>query len=191
MIELIQAHSKEAFALGVVVFGFLLNRIFRLRPRLNYSVRHASNYVVDQPLLDGEGKVVLPQQVVRTASIVSENAGLLAAKNVEFTFNWKPPIYTVFPGRAFQAEDTSMGRWCIRLDSLAPGEVFGIEIMSINLDLPLLSSMRAEETVGELITMVPQRDYPAWFNRSVGVLLILGLGTALYWIALLVEWLAS
>jgi hypothetical protein len=191
MIELLQTYSKETFALVAVCFGFMMNRIFRLRPQLFYSVRHSSNYVVDQPLLDSEGKVLLQKQMVSTASIVSENAGLRAAKSVEFTFNWKPPIYTVFPGRAFDAEDTSMGRWSIKLDSLAPGEVFGIEIMSINQELPYLTAMRSEDAAGKLITMVPQRQFPAWFNRSVVALVILGLTAALYLIALLVEWLAS
>lgn len=191
MLDLLQAYSKETFALVSVILGFTLNRIFRSRPRLFYSVRHASNYIVDQPLLDPEGNVLLQQQMVSTASIVSENSGLEPAKNVEYTFNWKPPIYTVFPGRAFQAEDTAMGRWSIKLESLAPGEVFGIEIMSINQELPLISAMRSDEAAAKLITMVPQRQFPLWFNRLVAAVFILGVATALYLLALLIEWLAS
>jgi hypothetical protein len=191
MVDLIQAYSKETFALVSVVFGFALNRIFRLRPRLFYSVRHSSNYVVDEPLLDAEGKVLLQQQLVSTASIVSQNSGLQPAKNVEYTFNWKPPIYTVFPGRTFVAEPSAMGRWSIKLESLAPGETFGIEIMSINQELPLISAMRSDEAVGKLIPMVPQRQFPTWFNTSVAALLILGAATALYLLALLIEWLAT
>ena len=189
--ELLQAYSKEAFAVVPVVLGFFINRIFRMRPKVLYSVRHTSNYVVDEPLLDSEGNVLQERQIVRTASIVSENAGLQAAKGVEYTFNWKPPIYTVFPGRAFTTEQTEMGRWSIRLDSLAPGEVFGIELMSINQDLPLISAMRSEETPGKLITMVPQREYPAWFNRTAFAILALGMVTLLYLTALLIEWLAT
>lgn len=191
MLELVQTYSKETFAVAVVIFGFLLNRIFRLRPRLLYSIRHSSNYVVDQPLLDEEGNVIQEKQIVATASIISENVGLLSAKNVEYTFNWKPPIYTVWPGRAFETADTSMGRWSIKLDSLAPGENFGIEIMSINRELPYLTSMRSEETAGELITMVPQRQFPTWFYRTAWAVLIVGAATCLYLLALLVEWLAS
>lgn len=191
MLELFQTHSKEAFAVVPVVLGFLINRVFRMKPKILYSVRHASNYVVDQPLLDPQGNVLQQQQIVRTASIVSENAGLQAAKNVEYTFNWKPPIFTVFPGRAFSTEETEMGRWSIKLDSLAPGEVFGIELMSINQDLPLISAMRSEETPGKLITMVPQREFPAWFNRAAFAIFALGLVTLLYLTAILIEWLAT
>ena len=191
MLDLFQTYSKESFALVVVVAGFLLNRVFRLRPKLIYSVRHASNYVVDQPLLDADGNVVQQQQMVRTASIVSENSGLLSAKNVEYTFNWKPPIYSVFPGRAFTTEETAMGRWTIKLDSLAPGEVFGIEIMSINRDLPLISAMRSDDVSGKSIAMAPQRQLPAWLNRTAGVVFILGCATAIYLLVSIMAWLAG
>lgn len=190
MLEFLQTHSKEAFAVVPVVLGFFINRVFRLRPKIFYSVRHASNYVIDQPLLDAQGNILQQHQIIRTASIVSENSGLQAAKNVEYTFNWKPPIYTVFPGRAFGAEETEMGRWSLKLDSLGPGEVFGIEIMSINQDLPLISAMRSDDVPGKLINMVPQRQMPSWFNGAALALLCLGLITLLYLMALLVEWLA-
>ena len=189
--ELLQSYSKEAFAVVPVVLGFLINRVFRMKPKIFYSVRHASNYLVDEPLLDAQGNVLQPQQIVRTASIVSENSGLQAAKNVEYTFNWKPPIFTVFPGRAFTTEQTEMGRWSIKLDSLAPGEVFGIDLMSINQDLPLISAMRSEEVSGKLITMVPQRELPTWVNGAAFAVLALGLITTLYLVALLIEWLAT
>ncbi|MES2301604.1 MAG: hypothetical protein V4521_05955, partial [Pseudomonadota bacterium] len=78
------------------------------------------------------------------------------AKAVEFTFNWKPPIYNVYPGRAFSTYNTEMNRWVLKLDSLAPGEHFAIEILSINQDLPLISAMRCDDASGKLINMIPQ-----------------------------------
>jgi hypothetical protein len=191
VLSLLQAYGKEAFAVVSVVVAFVLNRVFRLRPKLIYSVRHSTNYVVDQPLLDAEGKIVAQQQLVRTASIVSENSGLQSAKNVEYTFNWKPPIYNVFPGRAFSTEETGMNRWVLKLESLAPGEVFGIEILSINQELPFLTAVRSDEASGRLINMAPQRIWPTWWNRTVAALFILGVGTALYLFAVLLEWLAK
>jgi hypothetical protein len=191
VLEFLQTHSKETFALAGVLLAFVLNRVFRLRPKLIYSVRHATNYVVDQPLLDQQGKVLQHQQVVSTASIVSQNTGLQAAKNVEFTFNWRPPIYNVFPGRAFSTANTEMSRWTLKLETLAPGETFAIEIMSINQELPLLSAMRSDEATGKLISMLPQRVFPTWFNTVVVVELLAGLAATLYLLASLIEWLAS
>jgi hypothetical protein len=84
-----------------------------------------------------------------------------------------------------------MGRWTLKLDSLAPGETFAIEILSINQDLPLLSAMRSDETEGRMITMAPQRQWPASFNLTIIVLILLGLGTVFYWLVRGIDWLAS
>ncbi|MES2301605.1 MAG: hypothetical protein V4521_05960, partial [Pseudomonadota bacterium] len=66
MLNFLTDHSKETFALVGVVLAFSLNRIFRLRPKLIYSVRHSSDFIVDQPLLDEKGNVLQNQQLVRT-----------------------------------------------------------------------------------------------------------------------------
>lgn len=190
MLDFFTTHSKESFALVGVVLAFVLNRFFRLRPKLVYSVRHSSNYVVDQPLLDEKGKILQHQQLVRTASIVAENTGLQAAKSVEFTFNWKPPIYNVFPGRAFSTHETEKNRWTLKLESLAPKEQFSIDILSINQDLPLISAMRCDDAAGQLINMVPQRVYPTWLNAFVVIEMMAGFAVTLYLLASLIEWLA-
>jgi hypothetical protein len=84
-----------------------------------------------------------------------------------------------------------MNRWVLKLESLAPGEVFGIEILSINQELPFLTAVRSDEASGRLINMAPQRIWPTWWNRTVAALFILGVGTALYLFAVLLEWLAK
>jgi hypothetical protein len=143
------------------------------------------------PITDGEGNVVQEKQLIRTASIVAQNTGLQTAKNVEFTFNWKPPIYNVFPGRAFSTAETEMNRWVLKLESLAPSEQFAVDIMCFNQDLPLLTAMRCDEADGKLITMVPQRVFPTWFNVFVVAEMLIGFAATLYLTALLIEWLAT
>lgn len=83
-----------------------------------------------------------------------------------------------------------MNRWVLKLDSLAPGELFSIEIMSINQDLPLISAMRCDDASGKLINMAPQRVFPTWFNFILLVEVLAGFAVTLYLIALLIEWLA-
>jgi len=187
-LEFASAYSKEIFALVSVLLTFSLNRFFRLKAKILYSVRHSSNYIVEEPLRDPEGNIILHHQMVRTASIVSENNGLSPAKNVEFTFNWKPPIFNVHPGRAFSTGETGMGRWTLKLDSLAPGEVFAIEILSINQDLPLISSVRSDDATGVLINMAPQRVWPAWFNRPALFLFLMGMAATVYLIIAAIQW---
>ncbi len=190
MVTLLQTYGKEFFAVAMVLFSFGLHRIFRLRPKILYSVKHSSDYPINEPLLDQDGNVVLHNQIVRTASIIAGNNGLQPAKNVEFTFNWQPKIFTFYPGRKIKTETDEFGRWSIQLESLAPNETFSIEILSVNADLPLLSSMRSDEAEGKHVLMQPQRVYPVWVIRSLGALLLLGIGTTIYLIALAIELLA-
>lgn len=190
MFTFFQTYSKETFALVGVVFAFALNRIFRLRPKLSYSVRHSSNYLINQPLHDQQGNVIQTKQLVSTASIIAQNTGLQHAKNVEFTFAYEPPIYNVYPGRSFTPQSTGMDRWVLKLESFAPNEQISIEILSINQDLPILTSVRCDEAEGKSITMKPQRVFPNWFNIFVLTQLLIGLATTLFLIASLIEWLA-
>ena len=163
----------------MVLFTILLNRLFRLKAGLTYSVGHSFNLIVEQPLLDAEGVQISPTQIVRTASITFGNSGLKPAKNVEIAFNWKP-IFNVWPGRSFEESTNALGRYSMKLDSLAPGERFDIEIMAINAELPLLSAVRSEDCVGKLIITSPQRVWPSWVINTLVALMVLGAGTALY-----------
>ncbi|NVE93373.1 hypothetical protein [Altererythrobacter lutimaris] len=187
MLELITNNLAESVSIGTVILGFALERIFRLKAKLFYSIRHASSYPVEEPLHDKDGKVIQKMQVVHTASIVAENTGLQPATDVEFTFNWKPPIFTVYPGRAFEASTTGMGRWSLTLPSLAPKEVFVIEIMSINQELPMLTAVRSREVEGKAIAMIPQRAVSPWLVRLEIMLSLIGIGTCMYFLASFIE----
>ncbi|WP_267396534.1 MULTISPECIES: hypothetical protein [unclassified Sphingomonas] len=181
------AHQAQLWSLGTVVFAAIVARAMRLRPRLRYSVGHSWNMIVDEPLLDPEGQQIAPKQVVRTASITVGNSGLQAAKAVEIAFNWKPPIFNVWPGRNYEELPSSQGRFSLRFGSLAPAEQITIHIMSINQDLPLIAAVRSEDSVGKPVTMAPQRVWPAWVGGVTIVLLLLGAAAAVYLSASLLQ----
>lgn len=178
--QFIVEHKTEIWSLGTVLFGTLVGRIFRLRPKLFYSIDHSTNLLVDEPLLDKEGKEIAPSQLVRTASITVQNTGLHAAKGVEVAFNWKPRIMNLSPARAFTEVDSAFHRYSLKFDSFAPGESSTIEIMSINAELPNMTAVRSDDCVGKLITMAPQRVWPNWFLNSMALVLIVGAATLVY-----------
>lgn len=182
MLEIVSAYQDQIVAASLVLLTFLLNRIFRLKAKLIYSVGHSTNLVIDQPLLNDEGTQISAHQLVRTASITVENNGLLPARALEITFNWKPPFLNVWPARQYEEAAGAHNRHTLKMDSLAPGEQFTIEIMAVNAELPLLTSVRSENSVGTLIPMAPARVWPAWLNHTAGALLILGSATAVYFV---------
>lgn len=188
MLELIQAHSKEIVSFLTPVFAVVVGVFFRLRARLHYSIQHAWSFLVEQPLLDQEGKQIAPNQRVQTASIMLTNAGLAAAKSVEITFNWKPQIMNVWPARFYEQLEAPMGRFTLKFDSLAPREFIGIEIMSINAPLPDYTSIRSESAAGKKIEMHPQRVWPQWYLRLAAISMFLGAATSVYLTIAAVQW---
>lgn len=174
------AYQTQLWSLGLVVFGAIVSRTMRLRPRLQYSVNHSANLLVEEPLIDPEGKKLADRQLVRTASIVVSNAGLQAAKNVEVAFNWKPPILNVQPPRAYTDLPSPFDRHSIKFDSFAPGEQVTISIMSINAELPVMTAVRSDDCQGKPISMQPQRVWPFGVNLALFALLIMGLCTTVY-----------
>lgn len=168
-----------------MIFGALVTRLTRLRPRLQFSINHSANLLVEEPLLDGEGNQIADRQLVRTASIVVGNVGLQPAKNVEVAFNWKPRILNVSPARAYVDVPSPFDRHSIKFDSFAPGEQVTIGIMSINAELPVMTAVRSDECQGKQITMAPQRVWPQWILYVGLALLTLGVATAVYLLILL------
>lgn len=185
--DFFQNNSSEVVALVAVVLGFALQHFFRLKARLNYSVGHSANILVEEPLLNPKGERVADRQIVKTASISVTNNGLLSAKGVEITFNWKPPIMNVTPARAFTHQTSDFNRYTLTFDSLAPGEWMTIDIMSINHDLPLMTCVRSENSTGRLVNMHLQRTFPWAVNFFLGATFILGCGTIAYFAATAVK----
>jgi hypothetical protein len=189
-LQFIAEHQTQLWSLGTVIFGALVTRLLRLKAKLLYSVDHSTNMLVDQPLLDQAGTQISPNQIVRTASVTVQNTGLIAAKGVEVTFNWKPAILNLLPARAFNEANSAFNRYSLKFDSFAPGERVTIDIMSLNAELPIITSVRSDDCVGKLITMTAQRVWPQWYLSIVTAILLLGALTFVYLTISLVQFFA-
>ena len=86
----------------------------------------------------------------------------------------------IFPARAFSEIDSAFNRYSVKFDSLAPNEQTTINIMSINVDLPVMTAVRCDECEGKLILMGAQRIWPNWFIRIVTTILLAGLVSTVY-----------
>lgn len=180
MLTVIQTYSKELTAIVAVVLTFGLNRFLRLRPRLRYGVRHSFNHLAEHTMADAEGNPVARTSVIRTASINLINTGLSSAKNVEITFNWKPQFLNIWPPRHFLTKDSAYNRHTIYLDSLAPKEVFGIEVVVIDNEIPIITNVRCDEGEGVLVAMQPQQVAKQWQIIIIWILITMGLASAGY-----------
>lgn len=185
--SLFAQHQTEIWSFVSAVALLALQRLFRMKARLHYAVGHSWNMLVDEPLVGADGVKLTDKQIVRTASITVTNSGLLPARNLEVTFNWRPPIYNVWPARIFATEVGEMNRFALRFDSLAPNEAVNVEIMAVNQELPLVTVVRSDDRVAKLISMSPQRVWPRWVLILVAIDMLLGLAAAIYLLASILD----
>ena len=173
-------HQSYLWSFGTVLFGAVITRLMRLRPRLIYSVNHASSLLFDNAVPDALGVEERKRNIVRTASIALSNSGLQAAKNVELTLNWRPQILSIVPARTYEEDTSAFDRHTLKFSSFAPGETVIVDMMSVNLPLPDITALRADDAVGKQVNMTPQRVWPTWVGWLTLVLLVLGASTAIY-----------
>jgi len=186
----VSPYQVQLWSLATVLFATTVNRFARLRPRIYYSIHHSSSILVNEPRLDAKGSILSPNQIVHMASIVVENGGISTAKALEIAFAFKPKIMNVSPRRAYSESTSPLGGHSIKFDSIAPSEQTKIDIMSINEDLPILTAVRSDECQGKYIMMAPQRIWPSWFTRSIGVVLLIGAISSVYLLIRLIQTIA-
>jgi hypothetical protein len=186
-VNFIEMYAKELVALLVPIITWGLNRTFRARAKLLLGNPHRFTFLVQEPLLDANGKVISPNQSVQTASYMLRNAGAETAKNLELVFNWKPQCINIWPSRHTTEYLESDGRFVLVFENLAPGEVLGFELMAVNGDVPALITARSEQCVAVTINMLPQPVAEPWRVKVVVGLALAGLGLVAYLALLLLQ----
>lgn len=176
----IELYAKELVALLVPLLTWGLNRVFRARAKLQLGNPHGFTFLIQKPLVDQDGKIIAPTQMVQTSSFILKNAGSEPAKSIELVFNWKPECINVWPSRQMTEQVQADGRYVLLLPNLAPGEVMGFELLSVNRDLPKLVIARSEQCVAHPIPMQPQPVASAFKVRAVLGLSLAGLGLVVY-----------
>lgn len=167
--------------------AWALNRWFSPSAKLNHSIRHAFHYLINEPLFDKDGNKLQETQGVQVASISVANSGRSTAKSVEIVFNWKPSYINVWPIRSYTDETHPDGRYSVKLESLASKEVFGLELLAVNRNLPEIVNVRCEQVESAERKMLPQVVFPNWFNRAAVILTLFGFVSFVYFILLALE----
>ena len=185
----IEMYGKEIVALLVPLVTWTLNAFFKAKARLQVALPHQFTFLVQQPLVNPEGKQVSPTQTVKTNSFIIRNAGREPATKIELVFDWRPMCLNHWPPRHYEQHTEPDQRYVLMFETLAPEEVLGIEVLSVNSDLPTLLTVRSAECVAQNINMYPQPVVrPALRFAGVG-LMALGLAAAVYLSILLVQFL--
>lgn len=187
--QFLELHGKEIVALLVPFIAWILNAFFKARAKLQVATPHQFNFIIQQPLIDKDGKQIAPTQIVRTSSLVVNNAGRDTASKIELVFNWKPMCLNLWPVRHYSEHVQADGRYVLIFDSLAPNEFVGCEILAVNGELPNLITVRCDQCVAQNVAMTPQLTVSNWVRITAGFLAALGMAAAVYLIIVLLQFL--
>jgi hypothetical protein len=185
----LETYGKEIVALLVPLIKWVLDTFLRARAKLSFANPHSFTFLVQAPLLDAEGKQVAPSQTLHTSSYMLWNAGRETATRIEWVFNWKPLCLNVWPSRHYQEHVEPDNRYVVVFDSLAPNELLGCELMSINSGLPALLTLRSDQCVAQNVGMYPQPVVSNFQRRARAVLQLAGLALIVYVAIVLLQFL--
>ncbi len=167
---------------NVIAFGFTLLTtvvlwLFTARVSLIWGISHTFFH----RLRHEDGEIGVP-----TATITVQNFGRARATLVEVVFNWPVETYSVWPQRAYDVKRNPEGRMCIQFADLGPKEYIQIHLIDVNKELPNVLTVRCAEAQGSKVPLAPMRVFPSWFLRTLWLLILLGLFSAIYLLALVV-----
>ncbi|NVZ30015.1 hypothetical protein HX881_30990 [Pseudomonas gingeri] len=177
-----EAYGKEIFAVVVAAIPWMLDR-FKGKARLQYSQSHSHTFLVQQQLFNPDGELMREVQTACTRSFVVYNSGRETSTKVEIVFNWKP-ICNILPLRHHTEHLLPDGRYAIVFDSLSPKESVSVHILSVNADLPVLATVRCDQTVAQYVDTHPMPVVGRFRVRVFTALFYIGIFTCVYMLLL-------
>lgn len=153
--------------------GVWVNRRFESRPKLISYFSHVSAF---RHIPEG-GE---PLQV-NTHSVVLRNTGRRSATNVRL-HHANLPNFNIWPVVVHNIETLPDGSQDIVIPALIPGEEITVSYLYFP---PLVAGqinagIKCDQGFANQITVLLQRQYPRWFNRTVIVLFFVGVVTVCY-----------
>ena len=187
--EFISTYGKEIVSLLIPFITWFLNVGVKAKAKLIWASPHSFTFLVQEPIRDPDGKVIQPTQKVCTASIKVINSGRETANKVELVFNWKPHYVNLWPVRHYEQKTDIDNRHIMIFDNLSAKEEIGLEIMSINADLPALLLVRSAECTAQNVPLMWIRYVANWKINIARLLLLVGLSASVYWLIALIQFL--
>ncbi len=173
-------YAKEIFSLLVPLLTWVLNTRLKAKAKLAWWTRHSFTFLIQEPRLDAAGNQISPSQLVRTASVIVSNKGKETSKNVEIVFNWKPQYLNIWPVRDYVEKNAPGDRYVMIFDSLSPNEDVAIELLSVNLELPDLLTVRCDQCVGDRIETISYPVVAKWKINVIRSLALVGFAGVIY-----------
>jgi hypothetical protein len=118
---------------------------------------------------------------LQTNSLTIQSAGRLPAENIEIIHKQKPDFFELFPSMEYQEAINPNGEHVIKIKSLGAKEWVVVQMLSYK-NPPVLLTVRWERGKAKAVQIQPQRVWPKWFLAIINGILLIGIGTIMYWL---------
>jgi len=159
--------QNTLFSALITLVGTLVGRMLIARSRIVWGVSHGFVFQVKRDPAQ-------PATMFYTMTVVVQNVGRAPATEVEVHFNFTPEHFQIWPTLVYDMVTNPEGRFTIKIGNLGKREYFTLELLSTNA-LPEVLRVRSPNGDAKKVPMAPRQVFPAWVNRSLFALLILGL----------------
>ncbi|WP_171941296.1 hypothetical protein [Herbaspirillum rubrisubalbicans] len=148
---LIKDNAKELISLFFNLVLWFAGKRWRRRYRLVHYIQHSFVFLIPS---DAKGNPQSAPSTVEVASLVVQNVGLEALKDIQIVFNWRPQYINVVPSRPFKEETQNDGRYVLLFDSLSAGESIQFELLSVGASLPHMITTRSADTRSQEVPLI-------------------------------------
>lgn len=187
--DVLQQYGKEIFAIAVPLFTWFLNYFYKSKAKLKAANPHSFSFLIREPLKDEEGNIIQETQIAHTKSFLVRNVGREPATKVEIALNWEPQYFNLWPSRNYITQIHDDGRFFVILESLSPSEMIGIELLSVNRDLPAILNIRSDQSKAKFVEMQPMETFRPLIINTFRALIVLGFSAAIYLTIQLIQFL--
>jgi hypothetical protein len=182
-------------SLGVGAIGTYLSQFLRPKVKIRYWQSHSFMYTIppnnphaltiSAPVAAAGNAPAPPAPanfLLLTQSLTIRNFGREKAAWVEIVHARKPDFFQLHPALDFTEHTSATGEHTLRIQSLAPGELFTIQFLCYTLP-PALAFIRSEAGHASPMPWMTVRKYPKWVYTAFLLAIMIGAGFCLYWVA--------
>lgn len=169
----------------------IVTKVLAAKPRVRWGDTNHNHFLVPYtpPATEENPTPQAATNSFRTLNTWFVNGGNAVAEDVEIVFNWKPAHMERFPHLPIKEETTFDNRYVVTIPRLNPKEGVSFSLLSLNQELPAITTVRCKGHAARRIQFVPQQQLPRWAQALIMVIMLLGIFAAVYLTVLLVFWL--
>lgn len=180
--------APEIVAVFLTAVVGLIARIVQPSARVVWGTSHGFTFSL--PIQDAVTSTTTTT-LVHTGTVFVQNTGRKTAEDIEVVFNYRPQHFQVWPSLNYNTAENPEHHFTIKITTLGPRESTTIELLSVSINLP--DPLRVRSPLGEAkrVPIAPMRVWPGWFNRTIFLLLVLGIFGFLYLLVRLIEFISG